>query len=143
MAVVLAGNKVWTGGTEHNDQVLDATGGLWCVNAGHSRPTIVEAIRKAALESMIEERVLVTHARENGPRVDEAELDRVVGNVAIQNKLTMPQLLERLKAEGIDYTVQCPSQASASLGASFVCTAYDEVGPAALIRVRGLLFQPQ
>ncbi len=62
-----------------------------------------EAIRKAALESMIEERVLVTHARENGPRVDEAELDRVVGNVAIQNKLTMPQLLERLKAEGIDY----------------------------------------
>ncbi|OGS52560.1 MAG: omega amino acid--pyruvate aminotransferase [Erythrobacter sp. RIFCSPHIGHO2_12_FULL_63_10] len=26
-------------------QVLDATGGLWCVNAGHSRPRIVEAIR--------------------------------------------------------------------------------------------------
>ncbi|MFN4113710.1 MAG: aspartate aminotransferase family protein [Sphingomonadaceae bacterium] len=31
-------------------QVLDATGGLWCVNAGHSRPKIVEAIRKAAGE---------------------------------------------------------------------------------------------
>ncbi len=45
------------------------------------------------------------------------------------------QLTAELQAEGIDYTVQCPSQASASLGASFVCTAYDEVGPAALIRV--------
>jgi beta-alanine--pyruvate transaminase len=29
-------------------QVLDATGGLWCVNAGHGRTRIVEAIRKAA-----------------------------------------------------------------------------------------------
>jgi beta-alanine--pyruvate transaminase len=31
-------------------QVLDATGGLWCVNAGHGRSHIVEAIRKAAGE---------------------------------------------------------------------------------------------
>lgn len=29
-------------------QVLDATGGLWCVNAGHGRAKIVEAIRAAA-----------------------------------------------------------------------------------------------
>jgi beta-alanine--pyruvate transaminase len=29
-------------------KVLDATGGLWCVNAGHNRPRIVEAIRKTA-----------------------------------------------------------------------------------------------
>ena len=31
-------------------QVLDGTGGLWCVNAGHGRTRIVEAIRKAAGE---------------------------------------------------------------------------------------------
>ncbi len=30
--------------------VLDATSGLWCVNAGHNRPKIVEAIRKQAGE---------------------------------------------------------------------------------------------
>lgn len=30
--------------------VLDATGGLWCVNAGHGRDKIVEAVRKAAGE---------------------------------------------------------------------------------------------
>ncbi|HEX4848272.1 MAG TPA: aspartate aminotransferase family protein [Novosphingobium sp.] len=29
-------------------KVLDATGGLWCVNAGHGRARIVEAIREAA-----------------------------------------------------------------------------------------------
>jgi beta-alanine--pyruvate transaminase len=28
--------------------ILDATAGLWCVNAGHCRPTIVEAIQKSA-----------------------------------------------------------------------------------------------
>ncbi len=28
--------------------VMDATSGLWCVNAGHTRPRIVEAIREAA-----------------------------------------------------------------------------------------------
>ena len=27
-------------------QVLDGTAGLWCVNAGHSRPKIVEAVRR-------------------------------------------------------------------------------------------------
>ena len=60
-------------------------------------------LRKQALEALIEDRVLVTYARENGPRVDEAELDRVVANVAAQNKLTMDQLRERLKQDGTDY----------------------------------------
>lgn len=30
--------------------ILDATAGLWCANAGHCRPSIVEAIRKTAAE---------------------------------------------------------------------------------------------
>jgi len=30
--------------------ILDATAGLWCANAGHCRPPIVEAIQKAAAE---------------------------------------------------------------------------------------------
>jgi len=63
----------------------------------------LEALHKQALEAMIEDRVLVTFARETGARVDEAELDRVVANVAAQNKLTMPQLLERLKTDGLDF----------------------------------------
>jgi beta-alanine--pyruvate transaminase len=31
-------------------QILDATAGLWCVNAGHCRPKIVEAIRRQAAD---------------------------------------------------------------------------------------------
>ena len=60
-------------------------------------------LRKQALEALIEDRVLVTYARENGQKIDEAELDRVVANVAAQNKLTMAQLRDRLKADGTDY----------------------------------------
>src|SRR4051812_17007435 len=36
--------------TPDGRQVLDATSGLWCVNAGHNRPRIVEAIRRQAGE---------------------------------------------------------------------------------------------
>ena len=36
--------------TSDGRQVLDGTAGLWCVNAGHCRPRIVEAIQKQAAE---------------------------------------------------------------------------------------------
>ncbi|WP_245895122.1 aspartate aminotransferase family protein [Devosia submarina] len=36
--------------TTDGRQVLDGTAGLWCVNAGHARPKIVEAIGKQAAE---------------------------------------------------------------------------------------------
>ena len=36
--------------TAEGNQVLDGTAGLWCVNAGHNRPKIVEAIQKQAAE---------------------------------------------------------------------------------------------
>jgi peptidyl-prolyl cis-trans isomerase SurA len=60
-------------------------------------------LRRQILEALIEERVLVTYARDSGHRVDEVELDRAVTNVAAQNQLTVPQLRERLRREGIDY----------------------------------------
>lgn len=36
--------------TDQGDTILDGTAGLWCVNAGHCRAPIVEAIRKTAGE---------------------------------------------------------------------------------------------
>ncbi len=36
--------------TSDGKQVLDGTAGLWCVNAGHCRPKITEAIQKQAAE---------------------------------------------------------------------------------------------
>jgi len=61
------------------------------------------ALRKQVLDALIDERVLVTNARDSGVRIDEPELDRAVANVAQQNQLTMAQLRERLRQEGINY----------------------------------------
>src|SRR6476620_6271019 len=36
--------------TDDGRKVLDGTSGLWCCNAGHGRPRIVEAIQKQATE---------------------------------------------------------------------------------------------
>src|SRR5690606_14676562 len=36
--------------SDDNRELLDVSAGLWCVNAGHNHPKIVEAIRKQAGE---------------------------------------------------------------------------------------------
>jgi len=61
------------------------------------------ALRQQVVDVLIDERVLVTAARESGMRIDESELDRAVANVAVQNQLTLVQLRERLRREGIEY----------------------------------------
>ncbi len=65
-------------------------------------PRPLSAWRRQALEDLINERVIVTHARESGGRVDDVELDRAVENVAAQNQLSLPQLREALRAQGLD-----------------------------------------
>jgi peptidyl-prolyl cis-trans isomerase SurA len=62
-----------------------------------------DVFRKEVLEALIEERVQVTNARDTGPKIDEAELDRAVANVAVQNQMTMQQLRARLLQQGIAY----------------------------------------
>ena len=61
-------------------------------------------LRKQVLDALIDERVQVTNARESGAKVDDAELDRAVANVAVQNQMTMPQLRARLQQQGIAYS---------------------------------------
>src|SRR5205085_1763564 len=60
-------------------------------------------LRRQVLESLIDERVLVTNARETGARIEEPEIDRAVASVAAQNQLTLPQLRERLRQEGLPF----------------------------------------
>ena len=62
-----------------------------------------DQLRREVLDLLIDERVQLTHARDSGQRVDDAELDRAVNNVALQNQITMTQLRERLRRDGIDY----------------------------------------
>ncbi len=73
------------------------------LRAGQSVPA-PEALRQQALDGLIEERVIVTHARDQGWRIDEAEIDRAVQSVAAQNQMTLEQLRERLQIEGLDLT---------------------------------------
>ena len=60
-------------------------------------------LRKQVLDGLIDERVQVTNARENGPKLDEVELDRAVANVAVQNQMTLTQLRARLQQQGLSY----------------------------------------
>lgn len=69
--------------------------------AGQPVPAAAD-LRREALDSLIEERVIVTHAREQGWRIDDGELDRAVQSVAAQNQLTVEQLRQRLQADGLD-----------------------------------------
>ena len=75
-------------------------------NAARSKATLppLAELRQQVLEALIDERVQVTHARDSGTRIDEAELDRAVMNVAVQNQISLPQLRERLRADGVDFT---------------------------------------
>ncbi len=61
-------------------------------------------LRRQILDALIDERVQVTNARDVGSKVDEAELDRAVANVAVQNQMTMAQLRARLQQQGLAYS---------------------------------------
>jgi peptidyl-prolyl cis-trans isomerase SurA len=63
-----------------------------------------DELRKQVLNSLIDERVIITYARDSGVKVEDPEIDRAIANVAAANQLTVPALRERLKAEGLDYT---------------------------------------
>ena len=63
-----------------------------------------EELRKQVVDALIDERVLVTYARDSGMKVDEAELDRAVSSVAANNRVTLAELRRRLQAEGIEFS---------------------------------------
>lgn len=73
------------------------------VRSGSALPA-ADQLRQQVLDALIDERVQVTYARESGQRLDDAELDRAVANVAQQNQITLAELRERLRTEGIDFT---------------------------------------
>ena len=59
-------------------------------------------LRQQVLDALIDERVQVTFARDTGQRVDDAEIDRALANIAAQNQISVAQLRERMKADGMD-----------------------------------------
>ena len=60
-------------------------------------------LRRQVMDALIDERVIITSARDSGMRIDEPEIDRAAQSVAAQNQLTMDALRDRLRQEGVDY----------------------------------------
>ena len=62
-----------------------------------------DVLRSQVLERMIIDRAQVQLARESGLRIDDAQVDRAVAGIAQQNRLTLPQLRQRLEQDGINF----------------------------------------
>jgi peptidyl-prolyl cis-trans isomerase SurA len=62
-----------------------------------------DELRRLALDALIDERVMISSARDSGLRVDEPEVDRAVQSIAAQNQISLAVLRERLRTEGTDY----------------------------------------
>ncbi len=100
------GMHLWT---PEQRQVLDAAAGLWCVNAGHARPRIVEAIRAQAEELDFAPPFNMSHPRafELANRLAglaPAGLDKVFytnsGSEAVDTALKMALAYHRIRGEG-------------------------------------------
>lgn len=105
--LVAASGMHYTASAGH--QVLDATGGLWCVNAGHGRAPIVEAIRKAAGELDFAPTFQLAHpqAFETASRLAllmPAGLDRIFftnsGSESVDTALKIALAYQRARGQG-------------------------------------------
>ena len=98
IAAVVNQELVTAGEVERRIERAQADAG----RAGVSLPAESD-LRRQALDALIDERAMISTARESGMKVDEAEIDRAVQNIAQQNQITLEVLRQRLRTEGIDY----------------------------------------
>ncbi len=62
-----------------------------------------DVLEKQVLERMIVDRAQVQAAREAGIRIDDAQVDRALGTIAQENRMTLPQLRERVEHDGTGF----------------------------------------
>jgi peptidyl-prolyl cis-trans isomerase SurA len=62
-----------------------------------------EILRAQVLERLVLTRVQTQRAQEVGIRVDDRELNEVLGSLAAQNKMTLAQFADAARKEGIEY----------------------------------------
>ena len=95
--------------TPEGRQVLDAVAGLWCVNAGHGRTKIVEAIRQQAGEMDFAPSFQMGHPKafelsEKLVQLTPKELNRVFyvnsGSEAVETALKMAIAYHRVRGDG-------------------------------------------
>jgi peptidyl-prolyl cis-trans isomerase SurA len=62
-----------------------------------------ETLRTQVLDRMITDMVQVQYAQQAGIRVDNAQLDQAISQIAEQNKKSLPQFRESLEKQGYDF----------------------------------------
>jgi len=63
-----------------------------------------DQLQRQLLERMIVEKAQLQQAKEQGIRVDDSTLDRAIGRIAEQNKLSVPEFRKQLEADGMVYS---------------------------------------
>ena len=69
-------------------------------------------LRRQVLESLIEDRAMLSHARDSGVRVDEPDLDRAVASMAAQNQMTMASCARNWRAKASTWRAFAPTSAT-------------------------------
>jgi peptidyl-prolyl cis-trans isomerase SurA len=72
------------------------------VQQGGGAPSRSELLPQV-LERMISDKALLQLARSSGVRIDESAVENTVQNIARQNQLSVDELRQRLRADGVDY----------------------------------------
>jgi peptidyl-prolyl cis-trans isomerase SurA len=99
---------------------------------GRPAPDVRELAREV-LESLINRKVQLQSARDNGIRVDNAAIDQAEQNIARQNQIDGPELRRRLAADGIS-----PAQFRTQLQEQITLTRLREREVDARVRVSDL-----
>ena len=95
--------------TDDGRQVLDGVAGLWCVNAGHTRPCIVKAIQDQAAEMDFAPPFQMAHPKafelaDQLARITPAGLNRIFftnsGSESVETALKMALAYHRARGEG-------------------------------------------
>lgn len=69
----------------------------------NARLPAADELRRQVLDALIDEKVQLSHARNLGMGVAEGELDTAIENIAAQNQMTMAELQERMRTDGLDF----------------------------------------
>ena len=62
-----------------------------------------EVLERQLLDRMVTDRVQLHFAKETGLRVDDTELDRAIGRIAQENKLTLQGMRQALEKDGVPF----------------------------------------
>src|SRR5690606_6022018 len=62
-----------------------------------------DVLREQVLDALIDEKVQLQHAKAIGMGVSDAEVDDAISNIAAQNQISLQELRQRMRADGLDY----------------------------------------